>query len=193
MATQAEQMSELQRKNLDAAMKLAQLSINNSQRIMQIQVDTARSLFDESVTNARELTAVKDPAKLVDLRARYAQLTTERMLACAREIAQISAETQAAFGKMVGEQLSGGSTDLMESVRKMLSGMPVASTHALGSMQEAVDAARSAFEQVAKASKEAFAHVTQAVKPGVAADPDDEAPAPKPAAKKTAAPRSRKS
>ena len=34
-------------------MRLAQLSMDNSQRIMQLQVDTARALFEESVNNAR--------------------------------------------------------------------------------------------------------------------------------------------
>ncbi|MBS0553745.1 MAG: phasin family protein, partial [Proteobacteria bacterium] len=37
MAGKQEQMNELQKKNLEAAMRLAQLSIENSQRIMEIQ------------------------------------------------------------------------------------------------------------------------------------------------------------
>mgnify|MGYP001019803867 CR=1 FL=1 len=39
MATkQEQQFNEIQKKNLEAAMRLAQLSIENSQRIMELQV-----------------------------------------------------------------------------------------------------------------------------------------------------------
>ena len=39
---QQEQFTELQAKNMDAAMKLAQLSIENSQKIMGLQIDSRR-------------------------------------------------------------------------------------------------------------------------------------------------------
>ena len=89
MASKQEQLNELQKKNLEAAMRLAQLSIENSQRIMEIQVTTAKRLFEEGVQNAKALSSAKDPKGLMEVRANYAQSTTEQMLACARQIAEI--------------------------------------------------------------------------------------------------------
>ena len=40
-------------------MRLAQLSIENSQRIMELQVGTAKSPFEEGVANAKALSGVK--------------------------------------------------------------------------------------------------------------------------------------
>jgi len=85
MASKQEQLNELQKKNLEAAMRLAQMSIENSQRIMEIQVSTAKRLFEEGVENAKALSAAKDPKGVMELRAGYAQATTEQMLACARQ------------------------------------------------------------------------------------------------------------
>jgi len=69
MATkQEQQLNEIQKKNLEAAMRLAQLSIENSQRIMELQVGTAKSLFEEGVANAKALSGVKDPAEAMSLR-----------------------------------------------------------------------------------------------------------------------------
>lgn len=161
MATKQDQFNELQKKNLEAAMRLAQLSIENSQRIMEIQVSTAKSLFEEGVQNAKALSSAKDPKSMMDLRANYAQHTTEKMLACAREIAEITATTQAAFGKLVGEQLTSGSQDMFEAMQKMFTGMPIADQNALGAMQTAMDTTRAAFEQMTRASTEAFQSFTQ--------------------------------
>ena len=156
MANKQEQFNELQKKNLEAAMRLAQLSIENSQRIMEIQVTAAKSLFEEGVHNAKAMSAVKDPKDMMNLRANYAQTTTEKMLSCAREIAEITATTQAEFGKLVGEQLTSGSQDMFEAMQKMFKGMPISDQNAMGAMQTAMDTTRSAFEQMTRASAEAF-------------------------------------
>ncbi|MBS0552753.1 MAG: phasin family protein, partial [Proteobacteria bacterium] len=156
-----EQMNELQKKNLEAAMRLAQLSIENSQRIMEIQVSTAKTLFEEGVQNAKALSAVKDPRDMMNLRTQFAQSTTEKMLACAREIAEITTRTQAEVGKLVGEQLTTGSHDVFEAMQKMFKGMPITDQNALGAMQSAMDTTRAAFEQMTRASTEAFQAFTQ--------------------------------
>ncbi|TAH46068.1 MAG: phasin family protein [Betaproteobacteria bacterium] len=156
MAGKQEQINELQKKNLEAAMRLAQISIENSQRIMEIQVSTAKSLFEEGVQNAKALSVVKDPKEMMDLRTQFAQSTTEKMMACAREIAEITTRTQAEVGKLVGEQLTTGSHDVFEAMQKMFKGMPITDQNALGAMQSAMDTTRAAFEQMTRASTEAF-------------------------------------
>lgn len=156
MANKPEQFNELQKKNLDAAMRLAQLSIENSQRIVELQVETAKALFEDGVQNAKALSDLKDPQQAMDVRTQFAQATTERMLGCARKIAEITSETQAEFGRMVGQQLTSGSQDMVEAMQKMLTGMPVGSHQTTNAIQGAMDTARQAFEQITKASTDAF-------------------------------------
>lgn len=162
MANKQDQFNELQKKNLEAAMRLAQLSIENSQRIMEIQVSTAKSLFEEGVENAKALSTTQDPKNLMELRTQFAQATTEKMLACAREIAEITAHAQAEVGKLVGEQLTTGSSDVFEAMQKMFKGMPITDQNAMGAIQTAMDTTRAAFEQVSRASAEAFQAFTNA-------------------------------
>ncbi|PKO55247.1 MAG: phasin protein [Betaproteobacteria bacterium HGW-Betaproteobacteria-21] len=166
MAAGKHDFNELQKKNLEAAMRLAQLSIENSQRVMELQVATAKSLFEDGVHNAQALTAVKDPKQVVELRTQYAQATTEKMLSCAREIAELTARTQAEVGKLVGEQLTTGSHDVFDAMQKMFKGMPISDQNAMGAMQTAMDTTRAAFEQMTRASAEAFQSFTQSAGKG---------------------------
>ena len=161
MATKNDQTNELQRKNIEAAMRLAQMSIENSQRIMELQVQTAKALFEDGVENAKAMTATQDPQKIVELRSQYAQATTERMLACAREIAEVAARSQAEVGKMVSEQLNSGGQDVFEAFNKMFTGMPVTDQTAVNAIQGAMDTARNAFEQMTRASTDAFQAFSQ--------------------------------
>ncbi|MFN3986314.1 MAG: phasin family protein [Rhodocyclaceae bacterium] len=162
MATKQDQFNELQKKNLEAAMRLAQMSIENSQKIMELQVSTAKSLFEEGVNNAKALSAAKDPKAMMDLRSQFAQSSTERMLQCAREIAELTSKTQAEVGKLVSEQLSSGGQDVFDAMQKMFQGMPVTDQNALNAIQTAMDTTRAAFEQMARASTEAFQMFNQA-------------------------------
>lgn len=166
MATkQQEQLSAIQKKNLETAMRLAQMSIENSQRIMEVQVQTAKELFEDSVANAQALSSIKNPQDLLSLRTGYTQAATEKMLACARQIAEITGSAQAEVGRMVSEQLATGSTDAMEAIQKMFAGMPVGDNNAMAVFQNAMAQAQSAFEQVTRASTEAFQAFTQAGTP----------------------------
>ena len=163
MATkQQEQFTAIQKKNLETAMRLAQMSIENSQRIMEVQVQTAKELFDDSVANAKALSAVRDPKDMLNLRSEYAQVATEKMMACARQIAEITGTAQAEVGRMVSEQLATGSTDAMEAMQKMFSGMQFGDQNAMNVLQNAMNQAQSAFEQMTRASTEAFQAFTQA-------------------------------
>ena len=100
MAAKIEQFSELQRKNMEAAMRLAQLSIENSQRIMALQTELAKEMFQSGVENAKAQTAARDPQSLMQLRSQYAQETTQRMVSAAQQIAEISNGARADFARL---------------------------------------------------------------------------------------------
>ena len=156
MITKPEQLSDLQKKNLEAAMRLAQLSIENSQRIMELQVATAKSLFEDGVNNAKAISTAKDPQQMMELRTRFAQTSAEKMLQCAREITELASQAQTEVGKLVGAQLSSGGQDVLEVFQKMFQGMPVSDQNMMNAVQSAIDTTRSAFEQMARVSSDAF-------------------------------------
>ncbi len=157
MTPEQQQLSEMQQRNLDAAMRLAQLAIDNSQRILHLQVETARALVEEGVSNAKTLAQTTDPAESMRLRTQFAQDSTQRMMNCAKSIAEIAGETQMEFGKMVTEQLSDGGKSFVEAMHKD----PAAAIKA------AMDSAKAAFDQFTKASTDAWQSMgSMAVKPG---------------------------
>lgn len=152
-----EALAALQQKNLESAMRLAQLSIENSQRILQLQVGVARDIFDDGVASAKALASCESPPDAMALRSRYAQQAAEKMFACSRNIAGITAEMQAEMARLVSEQLDAGGREVFDSMQQMLAGMPLNSHAAAEAMQHTFDTARKTLEEVARASSEAFA------------------------------------
>lgn len=157
MYSKSEQFSELQRKNLEAGMKLAQLSLDNSQRIVALQVEIAKKLFQDSIENAKALTAAKDAQKALALQTQYAQETTQTVMDAARQIAEISNASRAEFAHMLTEQLTSGGKDMMSSFQSLFGALPGQQTNILETMNQAMTSVTNAFEQFAKASATTFA------------------------------------
>ncbi len=83
----------------------------------------------------------------------------KRCLAAARRIAEIATETQSEFGKLMSGQMMGGGKEMAEAMQKMFSFNPSAgqaAQTAMGSLQQAMDMARSAFEQITRVSTDTF-------------------------------------
>ncbi|HUY01744.1 MAG TPA: phasin family protein [Rhodocyclaceae bacterium] len=152
MATKPEQFSELHRKNMEAAMQLAQMSIENSQRIVTLQVEVAKALFQDSVDNAKALAAAKDPQQAVTLRTHYTQETTQKMIEAAREIAEIGNDSRSEFSRLLSEQLASGSKDMMEAFQSFFGSLPGQNTQVMETMQQAMAKANKAFDQISQAS-----------------------------------------
>lgn len=168
MANKVEQFTELNRKNMETAMRMAQLSIENSHRIMALQSELAREMFQSGLENAKAQTGASDPQAMLALRTQYAQDTTQRMVAAAQQIAEISNTARAEFARLVTEQLASGSQDMTESMQAFMKNLPGQTPNMMESFQQAIATANAAFEQIAKASTAAMNNVGETVKKATA-------------------------
>jgi len=159
-----EHLSELNRKNMEAAMRLAQLSIENSQKIMALQSELARELFQQSVANAKAQTDSADPQEVMTLRTKYAQETAQRMIESAQKIAEIGNEARVEFSRLLTEQLASGSHDLMDAFQNFFKALPGQNPNVMEAMQQAMARANSAFEQISQVSSSVFNNINELAK-----------------------------
>lgn len=162
MSTKPQQtIIELQQGNITAAMRLAQIAIENAQRILQMQVDVAREIFDDGVADAKSLGKVQSPHELIESRARLAQQMAEKMFACSRTIAGLTAEMQSEMGKTVSERLTSNGQEIVNTVEELLQGMPLNNHAAAEALQHTFESARKSLEQATKASSDVFSAYVQ--------------------------------
>lgn len=164
MVGKAENFSELNRKNMEAAMRLAQMSIENSQRVMALQNELARELFNDGVENARAQSSAKDPQEVMRLRAEYAQATAKKMMAVAQQVAEIGNDSRQTFSRMLTEQLASGSQDMADAFQGFFKSLPGQNANMMEVMQQAMANANAAFEQIAHATTATFAGMTDTSK-----------------------------
>ena len=164
MTGKNEQFSELNRKSMDAAMRMARLSMENSQRIMALQSELAKEMFQSGIKNATAQASAGDPQALMKLRTQYAQETTQRMVAVAQQIAEISNAARAELARLVSEQMASGNQDMAESMQAIMKTLPGETPNVMESFQQTIATATAAFEQLSKASTAAMSNAAGTVK-----------------------------
>lgn len=164
MAGKQEHFSELNRKNMEAAMRLAQLAIENSQRVVALQNELARELFSDGVENARAQANAKDAQEVLKLRAQYAQETAQKMMRAAQQVAEIGNEARLEFSRLLTEQLAAGSQEMADAFQSFFKTLPSQNANLFEAMQEAMASANSAFEQIMQASAAALSGMTAQAK-----------------------------
>lgn len=151
MATN-EQFSDIQRRNMEAAMRLVQLSIENAQRVMALQTELAQSLLGETMESARAQASAKDGQEIFALRARYAQDASQKLIAAASKIAEIGNEARVEFSRMLTEQLASGNQEMTSAFQGFIQNLPGGNQQILEAVQAAVTNANKAFEQIVQAA-----------------------------------------
>lgn len=140
-------IGELQTKNLEAATRLARLSVDNTLRVMTALSTLSRELFELNVRQLAELAAADEQAALA-LRAVHAQQIARKMIDCARAIAELGNEARIGFSRLLTEQLASGSHGLMDAFQAFFSVLPAQNVNLLDALQLAIERADRAFGQI---------------------------------------------
>jgi hypothetical protein len=76
-----EQFAAANKANIETLLTLANSAFANAERLAALNLNTARSVLEDGVANAKALLAVKDVQELVNLQAALAQPLVEKAVA----------------------------------------------------------------------------------------------------------------
>ena len=140
----------------DACATASTTVFDSTERLVALNLNTARALMEDGTAAVRALLAVKTPQDLAALQSATAQPTAEKTLAYYRGCFEILAQgleevvkpfelKMAEINKMVGEALE-----------KAARSAPGGSEVALAAVQSAIAAANSTYDTVSKATRKAI-------------------------------------
>jgi phasin family protein len=156
-----EQLIALNKSNVDAAMRLAGVALQSVEKLVGLQMETAKAAFAESANSVRALTAVKDPQDLVALQERILQPSLDKASTYARNVYGVAASAQSELNKLIETQIADFNKSAITALDKAAANAPAGAEFAVAAMRSAVASANLAFDNVSKVAKQ-FADVTDA-------------------------------
>jgi phasin family protein len=155
-----DQLVALNKANLEVAMKFAGVALQGAERLLDVQLRAARTALADSVENAKVIAGAKDIQQLSALKGTLAQPSIEKATAYAKSIYDVTAATQAEFGKLVEEQVSEFNKQVVTALDRMVKTAPAGSEVGVAALKSGISAVNAAYDNMSKIAKQ-FTEATQ--------------------------------
>lgn len=161
MFNSPEQFAVANKAAVDSLLSLANTALASAERVAALNLNTARSVLEDGVANAKALMGAKDVQEAVSMQAGLAQPGVEKAVAYSRSVYEISAQAQEELSKALEAQFSEFQKQVASLLDTAAKSAPAGSDVAVAAVKSAVAAATSAFDNMNKAAKQ-VAEITEA-------------------------------
>ncbi len=161
MYTTPEQLAGANKANVESLLTVANTAFASAERLAALNLNTARTLLEDSVNTAKFLLGAKDVQELVSMQAAMAQPAFEKAVAYSRSVYEIASQTQEEFSKIFDSQYVEMNKNVSSVLDKAVKNAPAGSDVAVAAVKSAIAAANSAYETMNKAAKQ-VAEMTEA-------------------------------
>ena len=180
MVQVSEQVAVFNKSQLDALLKIAELTAENMEKLADVQFKAAKSAYADSVKTLKQLAAVKDVNELASVTTGAAQPTWDKATTYAKNVYDVVSAAQAEFASLLEEQVAEFNKNMVVTLDTAMKSAPAGSEGAIAAMKSAIHSTNTVYETMVKTAKQ-MASVAEA---NIAA-----AAQVVPASKKKAAPR----
>ena len=155
-----EQLIALNKASLEAAMRFAGVALEGAERLIDLQLKTAKSALADGLQNARALTQVRDMDQFAALKDTVVQPSFEKATAYAKEVYDVATATQADISRLVEEQVSEFNKQMVSALDQIVKTAPAGSEVGIAAMKSTLAAVNTGFDSFTKVAKQ-FGEVTQ--------------------------------
>jgi phasin family protein len=154
MYNPTEQFAELNKSNVEQATRLAAIALENAEKLMKLNLATAKNAWAQSVESAQAVASVKDVQDLFALRAKLAESGVQHALSYSRNLYDLASQAQADYAAASEEVWSNCTKGVANWVETATKSAPAGSDVAVNAFKSTVAATTAAFDQFQKATKQ---------------------------------------
>jgi len=150
------QFTSASKAGVEAMLTIANTAFSSIERLAALNLNTARTLLEDSVANTKSLLAIKDMQELVGLQTSLAKPSLEKAVAYSRTLYEIATQTQSEMAKTCEAQMAEVKATVASTLDQAIKNAPAGSDIAVAAVKSAVAAANSAYDNMTKAAKQVF-------------------------------------
>jgi phasin family protein len=155
-----EQLFALNKAGFEAALRFAGVALEGAERIIDLQMRTAKSALNDGLESAKVLASVRDFDQLAALKDTLVQPSVEKATAYAKQVYDVATTTQADMTKVVEEQVSEFNRQVLTALDQIVKTAPAGSEVGIAAMKSTLAAVNSGFDNLSKVAKQ-FGEATQ--------------------------------
>ena len=156
-----EQLVAWNKANLEAAVRFAGIALEGAERMLEVQLKAAKSMFADGVQQAKALAETKDLQEFASLKNTLAQPSLDKATSYVKSVYDVAAATQSEISKLFEEQVSEFNKHVVTGLDKVVKSAPAGSEVAVAAVKSVISAVNSTYDNLSKSAKQ-FSEMTQA-------------------------------
>lgn len=155
MIKPAEQLAALNQANVETVLGFTNAILEGTERLINLQLSTAKDVLAENAKTARALLGAKDVQELLAMQTSAFEPNLDKTLAYMRSVLEVANQTQAEMTKLVESRFGELNLNLVTVLDRLVKTAPTGSEAAMAAVRSAMAAANSAYDTMSKAAKQA--------------------------------------
>lgn len=148
------QFAALQQAAIDSLVKVANVQLESTKALFDLQVATTRELVEEGVKNAKSLASAKDVQEALSLQSSVAKPGAAKAVAYSKNVYEVFAKANAEIKGIDEAHAQEVNKQVASVIDTATKSAPAGSEPAVAFVKSAVSAANNAIDQFAKVSKQ---------------------------------------
>ena len=150
-----EQITAANKSNVESALSLAAAQFTAMEKLAGLHTAALKSIFEDSMSNARALAGAKDVQEFVTLQQAFAQPAVEKAVSFSKSVYAIAVEANTELSKFAETKASELNQNFVSLLDKASKNAPAGSDVGVAAVKSMLSAANSAFDTFNKAAKQA--------------------------------------
>jgi phasin family protein len=161
MYTVPEQVMTTQKDNLETFLQFAGITANAAEKLIELNLRTAKAMFADVAKNAKTLSEVKDAQELVYFQSGWTQPAVEKLSTYLKTTYGVVSETQSELSRFFEVKVTELNKNLVSALEKAAKNAPAGSEGAVAAVKSAFSVANQAYDALSKATRQ-VTEVTEA-------------------------------
>ncbi|WP_035053878.1 phasin family protein [Andreprevotia chitinilytica] len=178
-----QQFADFATENVETALRFARIGLDSTERLVKLQLETAKTVLEENAKTTKALAGVKDVQEALALRQKLAEAAVDQGSIYSRHVYEITSQAQAELSQLFEEGITSFNKSVVAGLDRFVKSAPAGTDVAVAAVKSTVQATAAAVDSLTKAAKQVADFADASVKAATTATTD----AVKAAAKKSAA------
>ena len=150
-----EQIQASGKATVESFLALANAQFTAIERLASLNANAVKTVFEDSVANARALAGAKDAQEYISLQSTFAQPAIEKAIAYSKSVYEVATETNTEFSKLTERRIAEWNENFVSLLDKAAKNAPAGSDVAVTAVKQMIAAANSAYDNFNKVAKQA--------------------------------------
>lgn len=172
MTNAQQQFADFATEQIETAMRFARISLDSTERLVKLQVETAKNSLEESARAAKSAVGVKDVQGALALRQELSEAAMDSAVSYSRSVYGIASQAQNELSQLIEERSTAFNKNVVSGLDRFVKSAPAGSDVAVAAMKSTVQATAAAVDSLTKAAKQVADFADASVKAATTATAD---------------------